>query len=747
MKYWKRLSCLAVMILFVHACGGGNSGPVMSGKDTGMPGEDAVEDTRGQPTDVTVPDTVTKDLGPDAVDPVDSVEDLALDKANPEEVTDDVVVLDEVEQPDIIDVEEDTGIPLPEYLPEKLEIVWSNCQHMDMVSVKKLLVFEFDEETYMPANETEKVEFDKYFETHLYEYDYDNDEIGEEVNIDVKWRPIKTGLRRNPSLLIQAVDPELGPDFAGLSPTQPYLFTLHLGQQEVFQLVYHTLPMWSPGYKEIEFTVPAEDCERCFPYPVKVHVFLPPEYTSENPEYDNTSMPWNNKNQRYPVLVGLHGYNGQGMSMADAFGYKTLPRFSSQGVLEPMILILTDGTVPQPYCGDGWVWPGAGKTCYTQFMGIGAAIPEYNQFTCYAYLMAHTMNHYLGQFLRFRGMNDMGLRIDDNGDSIPYELEAEIDELHSQGRTWNNFRRAHGMTGLSGGGFGALVNAFAFADTWGSVFGLMPTTVSFFNPFAYWYPDNSITHNQLCNKPNNTAYPWEVWEDGYRDLSMIDPETGWTREITLDMREIKPGGKSCFWFSPQSVGNALVVAMFCGLDITCMVDPGTDTMTNPWLTDFDSFPFDGNIIFTTGIRDFEGPPAAFFDLDHQLDKRGVVHTYRYEDSGGVYHDWQSIYDQVVGRYEIEWQDGTLSPGNWPGEGKLYPFMNAAFQGVGSHPFNHPFASEFTSGAMDPDRDMYIDLIYDPLPELNYIEDNCPGVYNPKQEDADLDGVGDACDPD
>ena len=743
---------ILVMVLSAVRCGGGGNG---INKEIGQSGEittppDSVA-ADGVVPDVQGPsDTVTKPedgmVQPTDVAPQDLVESPPDGIEPPKDTVEPPNDVVEVEVPlDIVDVEPDLGPQLPEYLPEELEVIWTNVENKDMVSVRKNIIIEFPEDTYMPANPVETEEFNKYFEMHLFEYDYENDIIGDEVSIIVKWRPIKQGLRRHPSLQIIPVKDELGPDYAGLSPTQPYLFTLHRGKEMYFERMFHTLPMWSPGYKDIEFEIPVEDCERCFPYPVKVHVFVPPEYNSDDPLLNNTSIPWGNTNQRYPVLVGLHGYNGQGMSMADAFGYKTLPRFSSQGVLEPMILVLTDGTVPQPYCGGGWPWPGAGNTCYTQFMGIGAAIPEYNQFTCYSYLMAHTMNNHLGKIFRFRGMNDLGQRLDDNGIPITYEDEVDLDKLEEEGRTWNHFRRAHGITGLSGGGFGALMNAFIFEDTWGSVYGIVPTTVSFFNPWAYWYNDGSITHNQICNKANNAAYPYEVVGDGFRDKSMIDPETGLTRNVTLDQREIKPGGKTCFWFSPPSVANAIVVAMLCGLDITCQLDPGLPGFTNPWLTDFDRFPFDGNIMFTTGIRDFEGPPSAFFDLDHQLDKRGVVHTFRYEDSGGVYHDWQAIYDQVVGRYEIEWQDGTLSPGNWPGTGKLYPFMNAAFEGIGSHPFNHPFASEFTSGALDPDRDMVIDLIYDPMPELNYVEDNCPGVANPKQEDSDNDGIGDACD--
>jgi hypothetical protein len=743
MKKLSNLLVLFAALLIAGACGGGE-------------GVDKIPDGSSRPDDAKATDSVPGQDVP--LPPDDSVEPPPDDSVEPppddtvEPPPDDTVEPppdDTVEPPpeDVVDVEEDLGPQLPEYLPEELEIKWVNVENMDMVSVRKEIILELADGTYMPANATEKAEFDKYFEAHLYEYDFDQDVIGDEVPLIIDWRAKKKGMHRLPSIVFTPVKPQLGPDYAGLSPTQAYLFTLHRGKGMSFERMFHTLPMWSPGYKEVEFEIPPEDCERCFPFPVKVHVFLPPEYNSPDPTLDNTSMPWGNKNQRYPVLVGLHGYNGQGMSMADAFGYKTLPRFSSQGVLEPMILVLTDGTVPQPYCGGGWPWPGAGNTCYTQFMGIGAAIPEYNQFTCYSYFMAHTMNNYLGKILRFKGMNDLGQRLDDNGMPIPYEDEADLEKLKSEGRTWNYFRRAHGITGLSGGGFGALMNAFIFADTWGAVFGIMPTTVSFFNPWAYWYGDGSIPHDQICNKANNPNYPYEPVGDGYRDLSMIDPETGLTREVTLDQREIKGGGKTCFWFSPPSVGNAIVVAMLCGLDITCQLDPGLEGFANPWLTDFDYFPFDGNIGFTTGIRDFEGPPAAFFDLDHQLDKRGIVHTFRYEDSGGVYHDWQSIYDQVVGRYEVEWQDGTVSPGNWPGTGVLYPFINAAFEGRGTRPFNHPFASEFTSGALDPDRDHYIDLIYDPIPELNYVEDNCPGVYNPKQEDSDNDGIGDLCDTD
>ena len=75
---------------------------------------------------------------------------------------------------------------------------------------------------------------------------------------------------------------------------------------------------------------------------------------------------------------------------------------------------------------------------------------------------------------------------------------------------------------------------------------------------------------------------------------------------------------------------------------------------------------------------------------------------------------------------------------------MITFFNNAFEGLGNAPFNHPSASEFSMSALDPDEDFSIDLTYAPNPELNYVEDNCPGLYNPDQLDADGDGVGDAC---
>ncbi len=663
----------------------------------------------------------------------------------------------------------------PDYLPPTLPLVWSNLADRDMVTVRKKIVLEFEQGTRMPQNADEEYWYNKVFEPTLTLWDADSGAVGEVVETTLTWRHEKEGMFRRPALIVEAAPCTsaeqpgcpFDADVPQFLPSTAYRLTAWLGDQ-ILDRVFHTIPAWAPGYKVIdswEVPVPTDceqfcdgDCARCFPFPVRIHVFVPPEYDSVDEALNNTSLPWNNKNQRYPVLVGLHGYNGQGGSMYDAYGHSTLPRFTAQGVVEPTILVLTDGTVPQPHCGGGWPWPGtSGNTCYTQFLGIGADVPNDTSFVSYSFWLAWTMRQYLATKVRLRGWDDQGNVVDE---------EAA--------------RRAYGITGLSGGGWGALNNAFLFPEAYGNVYGLMPTTVSIFNPYAYFYTNGvlPISHDQICNKQTNSNYPYEPVGDGFRDLSMIAPETttvcpagqvckwpqgyclpeaecegschndapcpstGLTQQVIMELREIIAGAQSCFWWSPPPVSSLIVESLLCGIDVTCSVDPDAPDI---FRVDFDKYPFDGNILFSTGIRDFEGPPAAFMDLDQQLDKRGVLHSFRYEDRGGVYHDWQAIYDQVVGRYEVPWQDGTESPGNYPGTGMLYPFVNNAFEGLGNHPFNHPFASEFTTGALDPDRDFYIDCIYESAPELNFVEDNCPGIYNPDQADSDGDGVGNACD--
>ena len=710
---------------------------------------------------------------------VQDEEDLQTVNQDTTDLVEDVTVAtkDTVEEPDI-PVITDTGPP--DYLPGLLQLHWSNLGHKDMVTVRKKILLEFDPDTRFPQNSEEAKWYDKVFEVHVTTWDDKAGVAGTEIPMDINWRKTKEGLYRRPGLVLQPERCDLtsnecveGAGDGQWVPTQGYRVTIWLGDQ-LFERIFHTLPAWSAGYKVVDFTIPAEECERCFPYPVHVNVFVPPEYDSPDPELNNTSMPWDNSKQRYSVLVGLHTYNAHGMKLADTFGWATLPRFSSQGVLEPILLVLPDGTVPSQYCSSPWKWPvNANPTCYTQFMGIPNPdlIPDFTAYSNYSYFMANTMRRGVAQKFRIRGMDDEGNKLDNVGNPIDENFPDD-----NAGRDF--YRRAWGVTGCSGGGFGTPINTFLFPQDWGVMFALIGASPSMFNPYVY-FGHQGITQNQVCNKKNNGNYPYEPVGDGYRDLSMIDPatmtacpegqlcswpkgycmpaedctgtcnsepcwSTGRVRDITADQRHIPEGGKSCFMSAPPAVSNGIVLSLLCGLDTTCRASGDSPDM---WRAKFELYPFDGNLMFTTGTRDHEGPPSGFMDLDQQLDKQGVVHSFRYEDRGAVYHDWNAVHDYVEGYPTIERQDGSVVPGNFPNTGLLYPYVNNAFEGLGNHPFNHPFSSEFTTGAMDPDRDYSIDLVYEGQPELSYVEDNCPGIPNKDQLDSDGDGVGDACDDD
>jgi hypothetical protein len=734
--------------------------------------DEAEEDGRVvPPADTRVPDDVTDTTQPpvDVVQPADAP---------------DVPVLKDVSEtaPEDVETPEDLGPPKdthqgpPEWLPKKLNMVWSNMDEMDMVTVRKKIVIEFEPGSRMPENAEEQIWYDAKFEVIVTGWDIKNGSPLAEVPMKKLWRHEIPGRFRRPALVLwpERCDEALGTctELAWSEqyvPSQAYRVTAWFGG-DIYDKIFHTIPAWSPGYKLYDFIVEPEVCERCFPYPVHVNVFVPPEYNSPDPTLNNTTLPWTNDQQRYAVLVGLHTYNADGLTLADTFGWGTLPRFSSQGVLEPILLVLPDATVPEPYCQGGWSFPvTSGKTCYTQFMGIPnpELVPDYNAYTNYAYFMAHTMRKAVAKRFRIRGMDDDGNKLDDLGNPI-----TDDDGDASAPRDF--YRRAWGVTGCSGGGFGTPINAFLFAKDYGAMFSLIGASPSIFNPWAYWTDAGPIKWQQICVNDN---YPYEPVGDGYRDLSMMDPasltpcpegmlcsrpknyckpaadctagcdanpceSTGTVRSVTAFDRSIPAGSKSCFWMSPPAVSNAIVLGILCGLDTTCRADGLSPDL---WRTDFEKYPFDGNIMFTTGTKDPEGPPAAFMDLDQQLDKRGVVHSFRYEDRGAVYHDWNAVHDYVEGYPVITRQDGTTVPGNFPNTGLLYPFFNNAFEGIGNHPFNDPNSSEFTTGAMDPDRDYYIDLIYPGNPALNFVEDNCPGIYNPDQEDSDGDGKGDACD--
>jgi len=675
------------------------------------------------------------------------------------------------------------GQCLPD-VPAVLPLVWTNLGDGDLVTVGKKVVLEFEAATPMPENEQQELLYNEAFQPKVTLWDADARTPGQEVSVVTTWRPVKPGLFRKPALVLQPLpcDSEKCPEGiegGGWHPDESFRVTVSLGDQQ-YARVFRTFPSLPDqlAYAIAEFEVPVPTdcdnecdgaCDNCFPFPVKVMVFIPPGYRhSDDPCcLDDSCLPgvacldnspndgWDNGQQRYPLLTALHSYGGAGGTMADAYGWATLPKFTVEGVVEPTLFVLPDGTVPQPYCGDGWKWPFSEQsTCYTQFLGIPAATPNETTFVSYTFFLANTLPRFLAGHFRLRSRDDGGSKI---------ESDAA--------------RRGYGIAGLTWDGWGALMNAFKHPEAFGAVYGLMPPLVSIFNPWAYWSKDGEIDKHEICNTDGNGEYPREPVGDGYRDLSMIDPHTmklcgegkscklpggycadestcegncdseapcpstGLVREIVFEDRHVPEAAGSCFWLTPEGISNEQVADVWCGFDVTCQVDPGAP---DKWRTDFDAFPFDGNIFFMTGSRATSGPPAAFFDLDQQLDKRGVVHGFRYEDSGGIYPDWNLVHDYIEGWTEITRKNGTTAPGNFPETGHLYPFLNNAFEGLGNRPFNHPSASEFTTGAMDPDRDHFIDLIYPSNPDLNFIEDNCPGVYNPDQKDSDGDGIGDAC---
>lgn len=623
-------------------------------------------------------------------------------------------------------------------MPQTLTVVWSNIADADMVTVGKLLVLEFEVGTPMPDDSQTSAAYDSVFPAFLVELDSSSGGEGEGVPLDVRWRSSLPGLRPRPSLVARPTSGIEGPLGAGLKPTTTYQLKFWLGEHW-FIRTFRTLPTWHSDYKKVTLEVPVHedcegwcggDCNHCFPYPVTVDILIPPEYYDNGGPFDNSSGPWENAHQSYPVLVVLTG-----AQTADAppdyaltmIGWQELPRFSSFGVFEPSLIVVPHEALPAWACvtEDTPFWYEFsllfGSSCHSSYIGLWDDAAGGYSNRCFSSFLAHTLRRYVASRFRVRGFHEDG--------NVADLLAA---------------RRAYGIAGLFEGGLRALVGAFSFPHAYGGVYALMPVRPSVFNPRTYWYEAQEPSFELICNQQGNETYPLENCGGGFRDLSMLNPETGLFWDTTLAEREILPGSHTCDGLAAPAVDNSTVLDSLCLFDPSCMTDPAEP---NEWKAQLEAYPFHGNIFLVAGLHDDSGSAGAM-DLDHQLDKRAVPHSFLYEDRTGcgTRRDEAALAAHVHGTWSLG-PDGDLNEGCYPGGPTLFRFFNNAFEGVGNRPFNHPSTSEFTTGALDPDRDMHIDLTYEPNSDLSFVTDNCPSVYNPAQEDADGDGIGDKCDGD
>ena len=187
------------------------------------------------------------------------------------------------------------GIAIPDDFPAALPLVWSNLGDGDMVTVRKAIVLEFEAGTPMPETEEEETLYNYMFPVSVTLWDAPSGTAGNQVEMTATWRHEQTGKFRRPALVLRPTPClsekcsccPVGVEIPQYLPTASFRVTVQLGQ-ETYERVFHTIPAWTPGYKIVEYEVPPQECEECYPYPVKVHVFIPPEYDSDDPQLNNT---------------------------------------------------------------------------------------------------------------------------------------------------------------------------------------------------------------------------------------------------------------------------------------------------------------------------------------------------------------------------------------------------------------------------------------------------------------------------